>query len=83
MICHSFRPLTGINFNNMKAYKGFNKDSFRPLTGINFNRRYGYMTLQRIGGFRPLTGINFNKRMIPNIKSAPVFPSPHGDKFQL
>ena len=37
MDCGGFRPLTGINFNNMKAYKGFSKDSFRPLTGINFN----------------------------------------------
>ena len=32
-----FRPLTGINFNQIVKARGWRLISFRPLTGINFN----------------------------------------------
>ena len=34
----SFRPLTGINFNQGHRKRNEDDNGFRPLTGINFNK---------------------------------------------
>ena len=79
---NGFRPLTGINFNDKYAISAFFGGRFRPLTGINFNGaglRQFYQSGKR---FRPLTGINFNLVLDCETATLPLFPSPHGDKFQ-
>ena len=60
---YSFRPLTGINFNELYKNLLATHSGFRPLTGINFNASRDWRMLQKLR-FRPLTGINFNCRYL-------------------
>ena len=77
----SFRPLTGINFNQLGVWESLEKDCFRPLTGINFNVEM--LQEQQRCAFPSPHGDKFQRFCIdyPMLWKS-RFPSPHGDKFQ-
>ena len=76
----SFRPLTGINFNDalayieqLEAFPSPHEDKFQLAHNI----------VQSCDTcFRPLTGINFNVSESVIASNFQRFPSPHGGKFQ-